>query len=79
MIKIITYTFNEHTYYSSTVCVNGMGFLNRAMLDTSSKKFEEIVQKASDGFTWCDIQDNQKWVLELVVQYPRGKYLIILT
>ena len=66
------------TFQSTTVSVNGMGGLNRAILDTSSKMFEEIFQKASDANTWCKIRDNQKWVLELIVQYPRGNYLIIL-
>ena len=39
------------TFQSTTVSVNGMGVLNRAMLDTSSKLFEETSQKATDANT----------------------------
>ena len=41
--------------------------------------WRDCPKSTPDENTRCYVRDNQKWVLKLIVQSPRGNYMIILT
>ena len=72
------YYFIEHTCQSQStpVSVNGLDFFV-PFLTLLPKCVERLSKNTTDVNTWCYARDNQKWVLKLSVQCPRGNNLKI--